>query len=140
MQDKKSQSQVASAKAPTAHFTLRALLIFAACLLVGVGIYLFSLHHHANVAQWGQEGSRETLIYEDTAYRLRGEIGDAGLSASAFATEELLGEVKPPKLLDFDKPLLVWTVKGKEDYLVVVDGNVSYVYLVEKETTGENEA
>ncbi len=126
-------------KQPRAYLTLRALCAFAVCLLVGVGIYFFSLHHHANVAEWGEEGSRETLIYEDTTYRLRGEIGSTGLSEGAFPTEELKGEVKPAGLLDPSQPLLVWTVKGKADYLVVVDDSVSYVYLAEKDTTVETE-
>ena len=125
-------------KQPGAYLTLRALCAFAVCLLIGVGIYFFSLHHHSNVAEWGEDGDREVLICEEKTYRLRGEVGSAGLSESAFPTEELKGEVKPSRWFSPDQPLLVWTVKGKADYLLVIDGNTSYVYLVEKETVASS--
>ncbi len=125
-------------KQPRAYLLLRALCAFAVCLLVGVGIHFFSLHHHANVAEWSEAGSREALVYENTTYYLKGELGDKGLPENTYQTEELKGEVKPAKLLDPSQPLLVWTVKGTEKSIVVVDGDHRYVYGLEEATNTPN--
>lgn len=124
-------------KQPRAYLLLRALCAFAVCVLIGTGIYFFSLHHHANVADWSTEGSREALVYDNTTYYLKGKLGDTGLPEKTYETEELKGEVKPEKLLDPSQPLLVWTVKGTEKSILVIDGDHRYVYALESQTTSQ---
>ena len=124
-------------KQPRAYLTLRALCAFAVCAVVGVGIYFFSLHHHADVAEWSSDGNREALVYEKTTYYLWGESGDEGLPRKDYETEELKGEIKPDSFFDPAKPVLVWTVKGKDSYLAVVDGDECYIYGTAKPTQAE---
>ena len=112
-----------------ARFLLRALVFFVIFLAIGAGVLRFSTHHYKNIARWGETDSMENLIYEDEIYHLAGEIGDPGLGTKTFPKDEVLGEVKPDGILDRTPPYVVWSVKEKEDFLIiVVDDDTQLLY------------
>lgn len=104
-----------------AYFLPRALLLFVVFLALGAGIFRFSTHHYKNVAEWGEPDSNEVLLYEEDTYHLAGRIGEKGLTSKKFASAEVLGEVTPDGFLDRTAPLVVWSVDGKADFLIVID-------------------
>lgn len=115
-----------------AYLTLRAVCVFLVFLVIGAGIWFFSLHYHADVAQWTSVASRESFVHEETVYFLSGEVGTTSIPEKSYQAEKLLGEVKPAKLFDFSKPFRVWSVKDKEGYLIMEDGSgKQYLYYAE---------
>ena len=120
-------------KPKRAYLLVRAIVIFVVFLVALAGIYRIGNHHFANVAEWaGEESAREVLQYGDTTYHLAGKLGSKGISTNGYKTEELLGEVKPKGLFDPTPPLLLWSVKDKEGYMILIDENEDkYLYFAE---------
>lgn len=102
-----------------AHFLPRALILFAVFLAIGAGILRFAHHHYKNIADREDPASMEVLIYEDGIYYLAGEIGDLGMASKKFPKNEILGEVTPDGFFDMTAPLVVWSVEGKANFLIV---------------------
>ena len=104
-----------------AYFLPRALILFVVFLAIGAGILRFSTHHYKNIADWEDPASMDTLIYEDETYYLAGKIGDPDITSKKFPKNEVLGEVTPHGFFDLSAPLVVWSVEGKSNYLIVKD-------------------
>ena len=106
-----------------AHFLPRALIFFVVFLAIGAAMFRYAHHHYKNIADWGDSDSLESLIYEDDTFFLAGEIGDDGLSSKKFPKNELLGEVTPDSLWSKDAPIVVWSVEGKANFLILTVGD-----------------
>ncbi len=112
-----------------AHFLPRAIILFVVFLAIGAGIFRYANHHYKNIADWGEPDSAKILIYEDETYYLAGKVGDSGLASKKFPKNEVLGEVTPDSLFDTSDPLVVWSVEGKANFLIVtVKDEKEYLY------------
>lgn len=111
-----------------AYFLPRALILCLVFLLIGVGIYRFTLHHYKNVAEWTEADSQNELVYEETSYFLAGKIGGERLTAKKYTKEEVLGEIKPDGFFNIDEPYVLWTVKDKPNFLIVSVDDTDYLY------------
>ena len=104
-----------------AYFLPRALILFVVFLAIGAGIFRYANHHYKNIADWEDPTSAEALIYEDEIYYLAGKVGDPGMPTKKFSKNEILGEMTPDSLFDPSEPLVVWSVEGKLNFLIVTD-------------------
>ena len=116
-----------------AYFLPRALVLFLAFLLLGAGMFRYAHHHYKNVASWGEADSTRVLIYEGETYYLAGLMGERGLNAKTYPAGDVLGEVTPKNFLDKTPALVVHSVEGKDDYLILIMGeDEKYLYFHEK--------
>ena len=147
--------------------TLRAVVAFLLLLALVVGIYLVCFRSWREVAQWGENSNHEVLIFEEETYVLVGVIGEKGLTRDKYAIHKVLGQVKqdgtlmttaeetlPPdaeegETLETTPPdgtptvprehtYIVYAVKDKEDYLLVLEKDGEY-YLYQKSVETEIE-
>ena len=129
------ENNISQTPTKKARYLLRALCLFVIFVIALAGMYRLGYHYHPNVAAWTGEGEpRDTMVYGDTTYHLAGKLGSKGIASGDYKTEELLGEVKPKSLFDTTPPLFVWSVDGKEGYLLLIDEEEEkYLYYAEGE-------
>ena len=147
--------------------TLRAVVAFLLLMALVVGIYLVGFRSWREVAQWGENSNHEVLIFEEETYVLVGVIGEKGLTRDKYSIHKVLGQVKqdgtlmttaeetlPPdaqegETLETTPPdgtptvprehtYIVYAVKDKEDYLLVLEKDGEY-YLYQKSVETEIE-
>ena len=159
--------QQTQTKPKNALFTLRAVVAFLLLMALIIGIYLVGFRSWREVARWGENSNHEVLIYKEETYTLVGVIGSSGLNLDKYPIHKVLGQVKqdgtlmttaeetlPPdaeegETLETTPPdgtptvphehtYIVYAVKDKEDYLLVLEENGKY-YLYQKSVETETE-
>ena len=147
--------------------TLRAVVAFLLLMALVVGIYLVCFRSWREVAQWGENSNHEVLIFEEKTYVLVGVIGEKGLTKDKYPIHKVLGQVKqdgtlmttaeetlPPdasegETIETTPPdgtptvprehtYIVYAVKDKEDYLIVLEKDGEY-YLYQRSVETETE-
>ena len=147
--------------------TLRAIMAFLILAALIVGIYLVGFRSWREVAQWGENSNHEVLIYKEETYELVGVIGSKGLTKDKYPIHKVVGQVKqdgtlmttaeetlPPDApegetlkvtppdgtptVPHEHTYIVYAVKDKEDYLLVLEADGEY-YLYQKSVETETE-
>lgn len=86
-----------------AFFTLRAILAFLLLGLLLAVLYHFAFGAYRTVAEWGEPGNHDTLIYEGDTYTLVGVLGKKGLTEKKYPIDKIVGQVRDdglPKLTE----------------------------------------
>ena len=155
-------------KQKSAFFTLRALVAFVILGALIAGIYLVGFRAWPEVAEWGENSNHEVLVFDGETYVLVGVIGSKGITLKEYPIHKVKGQVKqdgtlmttaeetlPPdapegETLETTPPdgtptlprehtYIVYAVKNKEDYLIVLERDGEY-YLYQKSLETETES
>lgn len=155
-----------------AFFLLRAVLAFVLLFALIAGLYIWGFRSWSTVAEWAdEEGGHNALIYDGKTYELVSVIGKGKWTEKNYPMDEVIGKVRddgstmatetetlpadteegetlkviPPDgdpTLPAEHTYILYSVKNKEDYLIVLeqDGEYYLYQLVVEETATETEA
>ena len=158
-------------KQKRAFFLLRAVLAFILLFALIAGLYIWGYRSWSPVAEWAdEEGGHNALTYDGKTYELVGVMGKGKLTAKSYPIDEVLGKVKddgstmatetetfpadteegetlkviPPDgdpTLPAEHTYILYSVKDKEDYLIVLEQDGEYyLYKLEAEETSAETA
>lgn len=84
-------------------FILRAVIAFVLIGVLLAVLYQVAFKSYSTVAEWGEPGNHDTLIYDGETYALVGVLGKNGLNLKKYPIDEIIGKVHDdglPKLTE----------------------------------------
>ena len=118
-----------------AFLTLRAILAFLLLGLLLAVLYHFAFGAYREVAEWGEPGNHDTLIYEGDTYTLVGVLGKKGLTEKKYPIDKIVGQVRDDGLPKLTEPVTEAPTEAPAEPLETEEGEET-----EPETETETEA
>ena len=91
-------------KPKRAFFILRAVIAFVLIGVLLAVLYQVAFKSYPTVAEWGEPGNHDTLIYEGETYALVGVLGKKGLNLKKYPIDEIIGQVRDDGLPKLTEP------------------------------------